>query len=340
VSKIRYEAQTFNPTALSVIQTAERICNEYSRQGLRLTLRQLYYRFIAGNLFPDSRLVKIGVDSSGEDVRTKNHDRNYKWLGRLISDARLDGMIDWSHLEDRTRESVGGDGGWGDPSIAIGSIERWYGISHWDDQPYYLEAWVEKEALADVVQRPASRWDVTSFACKGYPSLSAMYEAANRIKRHEAEGRKPVILYLGDHDPSGIDMTSNIQNQLDTFRCNATVRRLALNMDQIELYDPPPSPVKPGDSRTKEYVEQFGTEECWELDALEPAVLDDLIDSAIREYVDMPKRERRLEQEERDLVVIRAFSQNYELLREHLEDSGLLDAAPDEEDEDGDSDEE
>lgn len=338
MSKICYEAQRFTPAQQAVIDTAERICNEYARQGLSLTLRQLYYRFIAGNLFPDSRLVKIGVDADGNDIRTKNHDRNYKWLGSTIADARLDGQIDWSHLEDRTRSANGGDSGWYDPGYAIGSIERWYNITHWDGQPHYVEVWVEKEALADVIARPANRWDVTSFAAKGYSSLSAMKVAADRIKRQENNGRKAHVLYLGDHDPSGIDMSRDIQDRLNTFRCGAEVERLALNMDQVELYDPPPSPVKPGDSRSEGYVERFGTEECWELDALEPAVLDDLIDTAIRGYVDMDKRNERLAQEERDLVVIRAFSQNFDTLRDHLEEQGLIEypEADQDDDEDGD----
>jgi hypothetical protein len=322
--KIRYQAQRFTPAQQAVIDTAERFCNDYARQGLSLTLRQLYYRFIATDAFPASRLVKIGVDQGGEPVFTKNHDRNYKWLGSTIADARLDGQIDWNHLEDRTRTANGGDTGWNDPGYAIGSIQRWYNITHWDDQPHYVEVWVEKEALLDVISRPANRWDVVSFAAKGYSSISAMKVAADRIRMQERAGRKSHVLYLGDHDPSGIDMSRDIQDRLNTFRCEADVERLALNMDQVELYDPPPSPVKPGDSRSEGYIERFGTEECWELDALEPTVLDDLIDTAIQGYIDMPTRNERLAQEERDLVVIRAFSQNFELLKDHLEAEDLI----------------
>ena len=237
MSKTRYVSKTFNDAALDVIMQAERICEQYARQGYSLTLRQLYYRFIATDAFPEARRDPV----SG----TKNTEKNYKWLGNLVSDARLAGLIDWSHVEDRGREQHGGDGGWGHPSAIIRYGANNYSITHWDGQPHYVEVWVEKQALEDVVARPAGRWNVPYFACKGYVSQSSMHEAALRIRRQDTT-RECTIIHLGDHDPSGIDMTRDIQDRMLTFGANVNVRRIALNMDQVEAYDPPPSPAKPG----------------------------------------------------------------------------------------------
>ena len=334
--KINYETQRFTPDARDVIDRCEAILDAQARQGYRLSLRQLYYRLIAGDHFPESRRFQI----PGTDTWTKNVQKNYKWLSDMLARAREGGLIDWNHLEDRTRGVSGGDSGWPSPAAAIRSIPRWYGITHWDEQPEALEVWVEKDALSDVIARPANRWDVGHLACKGSPSTSLMHESALRLRGYEDEGRKVTVLYLGDHDPTGIDIPRDIQDRLRLFRCDAEVKRIALNMDQIEELNPPPSPAKETDSRTGGYIEQFGTEDTWELDALEPAALEALIDAEIREHIDMDLRQARLDQEEDEKRVLRAVADNYTAVLAHLRDEGLLeDEDSDEEDQFEDDDE-
>jgi hypothetical protein len=320
MSKITYEPQRFTADALTTLGRCEAILDEQAAQGYRLTLRQLYYRLIAGDHFPDSRLQEVAPGQF-----TKNHLRNYKWLGDMLSKARVGGKIDWRHIEDRTRGAEGGDGGWGSPAEAIRSIPNWYGITHWDGQPEYLEVWVEKDALSDVVARPAGRWDVAHMACKGSPSTSVMHDAAIRLRWKEREGRKCTILYLGDHDPTGIDIPRDVQDRLRLFRCDAEVKRIALNMDQIEALDPPPSPAKETDSRTGGYIEQFGTTDTWELDALEPAALDALIDAEIQEHIDMDLRQERLDREEVEKRLLVSVADNLDVALAHLRAEGLLD---------------
>lgn len=319
--KTAYAIESFTDAGLAVVTEAERICQDYDGQGYRLTLRQLYYRFIAGDLFPESRRDKI----SG----TKNTEKNYKWLGDLVSRARVGGMIDWRHITDRTRSAGGGDSGWASPEAAARSILDWYEITKWNGQPEYVEVWVEKEALIDVISGPCNRWNVTSMACKGSPSTSVMHDAAIRIRNRERQGRKATVVYLGDHDPTGIDIPRDVQDRLNLFRCDARVDRIALNMDQVLDLNPPPSPVKVTDSRTNGYIDQFGTDECWELDAIEPADLERLVEEAILARLDMDGWEARVEQEEREKTVLRAVSDNWETVVANLRDEGLLDGEAD-----------
>ena len=304
--KIAYETKRFTPEGELVIAQAERLCDEYARQGLRLTLRQLYYQFIARNLFPDSRLVTLP-----DGAQTKNHDKNYKWLGNLISDGRISGLIDWRHITDTSRAPQGGDSGFDSPREFLEAVVSSYRVTKWDNQPEYVEVWVEKEALNQVIRRTASRWNVTSFACKGYTSQSAMHDAAQRLRREEGTGKKVTIIHLGDHDPSGLDMSRDIQERLRMFWADATVDRIALNMDQVTELNPPPSPAKVTDPRGRGYVEEFG-DDSWELDAIEPAALDTLIENAILEHLDMELRQERIELEERKQREIQAISDNYD----------------------------
>jgi hypothetical protein len=329
MSKHLYEARTFTPAALDVIRQAEQFCEEYARQGYSLTLRQLYYRFIATDTLPESRR-----DAQG----TKNNMRNYKWLGGLVADARVAGMIDWRHITDRTRSKTGGDAGWSSPGDAINSITSWYDVAHWADQPDYLEVWVEKEALVDVISRPATRWRVGQFACKGYVSISEMHDAALRLRQKEREGKATTILHLGDHDPSGLDMTRDIRDRMAMFGSSVKVERLALNMDQIEAIDPPPSPAKLGDSRSAEYIDQYG-DDTWELDALEPQFLDDLVDGAIRGHLLMPGWDRAEARQERERAVLTAAADNWPAIEAFMLDEGMTEPPADEdEDEDEDTD--
>ena len=72
--------------------------------------------------------------------------------------------------------------------------------------------------------------------------------------------------------------------------------RIALNRDQIDLYNPPPNPAKETDSRSKAYIEKYGCK-SWELDALEPRVLHALIEDNIVKHLDMRLFETRQKQE-------------------------------------------
>lgn len=66
---------------------------------------------------------------------------------------------------------------------------------------------------------------------------------------------------------------------------NVNMNRLALNMAQVKRYNPPPNPAKLTDSRATGYIDRFG-DESWELDALDPKVIDKLISDAIEALID------------------------------------------------------
>ena len=218
MSKIAYVGKNFRADALEVIARAEQICQEYAAAGYDLTLRQLYYQFVARGWLP-------------------NRQESYKRLGSIVNDARLAGLIDWDHLVDRTR-NLATLPSWDSPQSILDAVASQYREAKWANQPEAVEVWVEKEALAGVIARPADRWQVPYFSCRGYVSQSEMHAAGQRIRRLERAGRKVTVIHLGDHDPSGLDMTRDIRDRLEIFGCAAVVNRIALNMDQVEAYQP------------------------------------------------------------------------------------------------------
>lgn len=265
--KILYQGRNFGAAALAVIETANDICAEYMAQGYTLTLRQLYYQFVARDLSPNTM-------------------KDYKRIGSIINDARLAGMLDWEAIEDRTRnlESLAT---WDSPKDILHAVSQQFRYDWWQSQSVRIEVWVEKEALVGVIERVANRYRVPYFACRGYASQSELWRAGVRFARYGSLGQQIKVLHLGDHDPSGIDMTRDNAARLEMFSNQASVEviRLALNGDQVRRYRPPPNPAKLTDSRATSYISKFGNK-SWELDALDPKVIDELISTQIESYID------------------------------------------------------
>jgi len=260
--------KNFKPESLKIIATAEQILGEYARMGYDLSLRQLYYQFVARDLLA-------------------NNERNYKMLGNIISDARDAGLIDWSMIKDRGRtlETLSH---WNSPADIVFACAEQFRFDKWAKQPNYVEVMVEKQALEGVLLPECHKLDVPFMANKGYSSASALYEAGKRYRRATEAGKEVHLIYLGDHDPSGIDMSRDVLDRARLYsgegyrdlNYDVVVHRIALNMDQIDELNPPENPAKLTDSRANDYIAKFG-ESSWELDAIEPRALARLVREAI-----------------------------------------------------------
>lgn len=274
----QYKVINFKPAKLAAIQQANEIIDEYLAQGLRLTLRQLYYQHVARGLI-------------------ENNLRSYKNLGNLLSDARLAGLVDWDAIEDRTR-GARMHPEYNDLAELVNSALARFRLPRWAGQKNYVELWVEKDALAGVLMPLANEFHVALSVNRGYSSSSAMHEAALRFLDRTSDGQKPILLYLGDHDPSGLDMTRDIAARMEMFGVtDIDVRHVALTTAQVRQHNPPPNPVKLQDSRATAYIADHG-QTCWEVDALNPTILARLIRGAIRPLVNQAMMDRIIEQED------------------------------------------
>jgi hypothetical protein len=257
----------FGAEAQQRIDQANEIIEDYLEQGYKLTLRQLYYQFVSRDLIP-------------------NTERSYKNLGNVISKGRLAGLIDWDALEDRMRQPKS--------AISFPSIDelvraavRGFRLPRRKGQEEYVELWVEKDALAGVLEPIARKHHITLMVNRGYSSSSAMFDAAQRISENMVENgsERATILYLGDLDPSGEDMVRDIQDRLDLFGTYVDVKKIALTIHQVDEHRPPPNPTKLTDSRAKDFIARYGME-SWEVDALNPGTLTKLIETWIEELTD------------------------------------------------------
>lgn len=282
--KIEYIYKKFRQESLNLIEKINSIINDYQRQGYSLTLRQVYYQMVARDIIP-------------------NNERSYKNLGNLINDGRLAGVIDWKSIEDRTR-NLQSNSHWESPSGIIKSAAYSYHTDYWEGQENYVEVWVEKDALVGIVGQICEQLDIHYFSCRGYVSQSEMWSASQRMRKREAEGKNLILLHLGDHDPSGKDMSRDILDRLRLFEVEQLeFKRLALNMNQIEKYNPPPNPTKLTDSRATGYINRYG-HECWELDALEPKVITNLISDNVLKYRNEKRYQycKKIEDKQKELL--------------------------------------
>ena len=297
--KIKYVEHSFQAKSLALLEKANSIITDYRRRGYDLTLRQLYYQLVARDLIP-------------------NNQKQYKKLGNLVSNARDAGLVDWWAIVDRTRQRAG-LGSWGDPSDFLFTQIKQFRIDKWEGQDHRVFVWVEKEALAGVIGRACLKnsVQVDYVSCRGYMSSSTIWNEARNLKRTaEDEGQHPVIIHLADHDPSGIDMSRDNVERLALYSDLAhgrdfTFRRIALNWDQVEQYQPPPNPTKMSDSRAEGYVAKFGYD-SWELDALDPDVLVTMIETTVDEYRDLDLWHEMTKKEEKFRGQLNNVADNWE----------------------------
>lgn len=272
-------------TGLDKIDIVNSIIEEYQEQGYKLTLRQLYYQLVTREVIP-------------------NEQKEYSKLSSLLVKGRMAGLVDWDAIEDRIRQ----------PKIpywvtgvddAIEDTIRHYRLDRMSTQECYIELWCEKDALSGVLSGITSHYHIRLMVNRGYGSCTAMYEAAKRFRGHADDAC--ILLYLGDHDPSGLDMVRDIQRRLMGFGAGVLVEHIALTDQQVEKYAPPPNPAKISDPRAKWYIGKYGNT-SWEVDALNPKTLNEIVKDNVEKYIDLDLFAEILKQEEYDKRHLRDIS--------------------------------
>lgn len=288
--KLAFRDQKITPARAMQIERANAILEEYAEQGYRLTLRQLYYQLVARDMVP-------------------NAVREYSKLSETCVIGRMNGLIDWDAMEDRLRKPY--------LTYSVNSIEEaiedtidQYKRDRQEGQPYNIEIWTEKDAVSNILKRVSIHYHVRLMVNRGYTSCSAMYEAYNRVSRAPNDDGS-IILYVGDHDPSGMDMLRDINERLEEFGVGGDFKvvPVALTMAQIKKYDPPPNPAKISDPRAGWYIRQFGNK-SWELDALPPEVLEKIARKAVLAQLDSDVFDEMLIKESADKQKIRGMLEN------------------------------
>ncbi len=264
------------------------IIDEYAMQGYKLTLRQLFYQLVSRDIIP-------------------NQTKEYAKLSGLLVKGRMAGAVDWESIEDRIRVPYI-PSAWDSPEAIIESAIYSYRRNRQEGQEVYIELWVEKDALSGVLKEITKKYHINLMVNRGYSSCTAMHDSFKRLKEAEDEDKQTYILYLGDHDPSGLDMIRDVYDRLEEFGVYPEVRQIGLTMEQIKKYNPPPNPAKITDPRATKYIEKYG-ETSWEVDALNPETLHSLVKENVEELININLFNKSLKQEEKDKTKLKKLAQ-------------------------------
>lgn len=320
------------------------IIEEYRRQKYILTLRQLYYQLVTRDVIP-------------------NKSSEYSKLSTLLKEGRMGGIVDWDAIEDRLRKPSQ-PASWDTPADAMDSLIAQYKKPRMFGQDNYIEVWVEKDALSGVLKRVTEPYHIPILVNRGYSSASAMYDSYRRFESALGRKQKVTVLYLGDFDPSGIDMIRDIKDRISEFliaskyiankfsqlyddldehediiyeyrdlaqerlavtkgyneddypdmmetvaarlyaqdfvKKNYDVIPIALTRKQITQYNPPPNPAKTTDPRSGDFIDKHGTK-SWEVDALKPEILNEILTTNILKLIDEDKYNRIIREEAADI---------------------------------------
>lgn len=248
-----------------------------------LTLRQVYYQLVGKGYI-------------------ENNVSQYGMLSKLIKHGRLDGYISWGDIEDRVR-AYHDLTGWASSDSFLNASLKQFLTGYQRDltlgQDSYIEIWIEKDALSSIFKRVASLYTIPVVVCRGFSSVSFLKDYKDRLYHH----KKPVLLYFGDFDPSGVEMLRAMETTLkDELKVEGiNFNRVALLKDDIAKYKLPHSPdaLKKTDTRASKHIAEYG-ELAVELDALSPADLEAKITEAIEKELDMDKYYGEKEKHEED----------------------------------------
>jgi hypothetical protein len=287
--KIKYESHKFKKSNLDQIAIVNEIIELYLPKNLILTLRQLFYQLVIRNVIVNS-------------------EKAYRNLGNTVKKARNAGLTDWDGIEDRGRLPHY-QTQFKNAQALINAAIRQYRLPRWAGQDWYCELWTEKDALSNILAVMAKQYHITMMVDKGFGSTSSLHDAADRFIAHK-DAKHKAILYLGDFDPSGEDMVRDLRRRMKFYGANVEVRKIALTFDQVKQYNLVPNPVKKKDSRSRSFIEKYG-ESSWEVDALPPDVLHQLVEDAILKVLDMDKYNEVIEREDADKELLEEMKDKF-----------------------------
>jgi len=281
---MRYFPIKFQKKNIQLLNTIKEILKNLE-DFLPLTVRQLFYQIIS---LPNSPL--------------ENSRRDYGRICRLLVKARYCGEISFDDIEDRTRYTS-------NRPVPIENLIYYYYPEAWNDQPNYIEVFVEKEGLRSFFVRTLRAYYVAVTPIRGFDSLSDVMEAAKRFHKYENRPRR--IFLFSDFDPSGECISKDFEFRLKKCLAmlgenptyynkkekrieipNLTVKKVALTLEQVEKYNLPPKFVKSKDPRASSFIEKYGEEAVVELDALPPKLLQEIILEAVLPYLDLDEIQR------------------------------------------------
>lgn len=252
--------------SLKLLEQVQEIIKSYD---FALTLRQIYYQLVSKQIIA-------------------NRQNLYQGLSRLCVIGRNNGILDEESFADRLRQ-VDKPSSWTDIDDFMNAVRQSYCKDKWENQDNYIEIWIEKDALRNVLTDVTYPYDVNLMVARGQLSRTEVYKTYCRHEQQLKRGKKCYLFYAGDFDPSGLSIYHSLVERIagyGDYGRYITFNRIALTPEQIEKYGLPSDPAKKTDPSYKRFVSEYGNNVV-ELDALPPDVLRNLVKVCIEKHLDL-----------------------------------------------------
>ena len=168
-----------------------------------------------------------------------------------INERRKDGRLPVDFvLMDDARAFEGQETIWGDDAEGAASdIVEGIGEAHlgytphsfWDDKDVYIQAVVEKIDLKGIFGPVFKRFRIPYANAKGWGDLNIRADMMHRFQEWEDKGKRCVLLYCGDHDPGGLQISEFLRSNMEDLAGpvgwspdDLVIDRFGLNEDFIE----------------------------------------------------------------------------------------------------------
>jgi hypothetical protein len=257
------------------------------REYWPITERHCFYRLLSDNAInsPHWKLYGKASNPKISDL--------YGTVGELLKWLRIGEYVPWDAIADETRvltKKIGYESAKDFIRNELDYLFSGYSRCTAQNQPNHIEIWIEKQTLLHIVKPIADSYCRRVLCCRGYNSITFQSAFNDRMQEALARGLKPVILCFMDWDPSGCNMVySAMQTLADDFDLDLSkvhFERCGINPEHFSKLHCDPVPIKPTDSRTKSFIKKHG-ETCYELDALHPRDLQELVRTDIERFTDM-----------------------------------------------------
>lgn len=295
-----------------------------------LSVRQIHYKLL--NKPPLTQTTK----NMNEKWRYRNDLASYNKLSNLLVSARYEGSVDWSCIDDSTRQSRTFDDGYQDLSEFIdaeveGFMDSYrYRRHRLEGQPNHVEVLLEKNTLVNICQDICKNFGVAFTPLRGYGGPSVWHEIEERwrekVDTHDGPiDPKCILIIVSDHDPEGLDLADDAVRSLrDNHEVEVEAIRPAVTLEQVRQFNLHPNNAKESSARFPKYVERTGTRQSWECEALDPEVIRTSLHKAILSVLDTKQldavQERECEEKDQLRTITKRLGTK---LQEIVEEEGF-----------------
>jgi hypothetical protein len=261
------------------------ILNEGDLKGLNVNERAIHYRLLPPlNVRTSTRSDGFIYGEPGKD--------SVGALSRMLTRLRLTGEVPWHRIVDETRPVVY----WKTYANAAEFIEAevrdlfvGYARDLMQSQDNHYVIVAEKLTVKSFVDRVAAKYTIPTVILRGNSGIDARYQLAKRFK---ASGKRNLVLFiLSDCDPAGDVIAETTCHSLrDEFSIpDVQAIRVAFTHAQADEHGLSANAglVCNDSSVTPKFIKRHGRNDCYELEAVSPQILQSMLDEAIRANINV-----------------------------------------------------